>query len=423
MSDTPIPPHDLTTEGQVLGMMLCDEGVVLPVMERLAQRNAFYRDVHNDIFNGAWRLWSKGERVNPAAVKQEATGDVSAVLDKIVAEAKTWGSSKDELAPMRQRLLDLKERRDHLFWGQKVVQYAEDTTKEMRVLRGLAAFIPKTVGIPLDADEHIDKGIEEMLAKAADTERQGYAPTGVGYLDRLLDGGLAPGHLTVLGARRSTGKTAVGSAIAIHAMRRSLRIAWVSCEMGRVEMLSRWATAISGVSLSHRSSPLTKDEQARLDQAVSFLSYSQPALVDNALTIEDLDANATRWRAQKRLDLLVIDYVQIMKMGDGHSMHEKLSEFVVGLKQLAQKLRVPVLALAQCRREADPQRQKREVQMAHLKGTGGLEETADSVILMWHGDEPRRLECHLAKNRHGPPGRFSMYADFGKMQIGEWREA
>jgi len=424
MSDTPIPPHDLETEAQVLGALLCDEQAVLPVMECLAQRHAFYRDSHENAFNAAWRIWSKGQRVTAATAKLEATGDKAVeVIDKAVAAAKAWGVDRGDLPAMCQRLLELKERRDHLFWGQKVVQYAEDTSKRMDTLRGLAAFIPKTIGAPLDADPHVDEGIEEMLAKAADTERKGYVPTGVGYLDRLLDGGFAPGHLNVLGARRTTGKTAVGSAMALHAMRRNLKIAWVSCEMGRVEMLGRWATALSGVALSHRSTPLTEGEQERLDKAVAFLSYSQPVLVDHAISLEDLCTSAMRWRAQKRLDLLVIDYIQIMKLPDGNSMHERLTEFVTGLKALARTLNVPVLALAQCRRESDPQRQKREVQMAHLKGSGGLEETADSVLLFWMGEEPRKLECHLAKNRHGPAGRFALYADFGRMSIGEWREA
>ena len=419
MTDTPLPPSDLTCEGIVLGLLLTKEKAVLPVMERLAGRWAFYSDTHMEVFNAAWRLWMDGKHVTAATVRTEANIDKpGAVIDKVVGEAKGWSTDEADLPTMCQLLLELKERRDYLLWAELAKRAALDMKKPMELVRARAMLIPKTIGAPLDADPRVDNGLDLMMKRAADTERKDYVATGFPRLDDLLGGGLAPGTLTVLGARRSVGKTAIASAIALHAMRRGKKVVWVSCEMGRVEMLGRWTTALSGVALFRRVTKLTDEEQPKVDKAVTFLSYSQPIVIDNAMTIDALVTSATRWRAQGRLDLLVVDYLQIMRMPPGNAMHERLSEFIVGLKQLAQKLGLPVLTLAQCRRESDPDRARLRVRMAHLKGTGGLEETADSVVLAWPSDRANVVDCHLAKNRHGPAGMFSLFADFNLMKIG-----
>jgi len=403
--------------------MMTDAQVCGIAVEMLDERH-FYAASHARVFKAVKELYIKKGIVELTVLRAGVGETTWRAVKNVIQQATGSGAYIEHYA---KTILELYEKRVLVEAAQSFIYAVTGESKiSLEEARKGAAKIAEKIGVGSEETEQPLEGqLEDVLDKVKNHHREGFVSTGLPRLDWLLDGGMGPGWLVVLGARRSVGKTAVASALALEALRKGKHVAWLSCEMGYEEMLSRWLVALSGVPLSHRRAPLSDDEQATLDEATVFLAATRPVIWDTSMGVEALKAACLRMKTQGQLDLLVVDYLQIMKHPKANSEHERLTQSVVALKSLARDLKIPVLLVAQCRRESDPNANRRVIHMAHLKGTGGIEENADVVILLWPGSADERNVIHgdLAKNRHGPAGRFALYADFGRMSIGEWREA
>ena len=262
------------------------------------------------------------------------------------------------------------------------------------------------------ADEVVDEAVQPVAADRI--------PTGLHYLDRTLHGGLAPSTMTVIGGRRGTGKSSFGVHILVQALRQSKSVVFVALEMSAKQMMARIVPCMSGVRLVYRSGDLyTAEELDRLNAAKQEIAAIPPQIIDTPMTIAQIEATAARLVSQNRMDLLIVDYLQLVGFDrKAESQQVGITQVAQGLKHIALRHHIPVVALAQIRRES--QGDKGPPTLAGLKGSGSIEEAADHVLLIWPKNQGgTEIECSLAKNRHGPGVHFPINANWALMRLFE----
>ncbi|MFJ8856577.1 replicative DNA helicase, partial [Streptomyces sp. NPDC102437] len=258
-------------------------------------------------------------------------------------------------------------------------------------------------------------------------------PTGLEDLDALT-GGLQPRQLVVIGARPAIGKSTLALDIARHAaIVHGKTAAFFSLEMSRDEITQRTFSAEARVALHHiRSGTVSPGDLQRLADHTAAIQ-SAPLLVDDSadLSLMEIRSRARRIKQSRGLDLLVIDYLQLMQSGGSRrpeNRQQEVSDMSRNLKLLAKELGVPVIALSQLNRGPEQRTEKKPL-LSDLRESGSIEQDADVVILLHREDayekeSPRSGEADLivAKHRNGPTatitvgfqGHYSRFHDMGK---------
>ena len=245
------------------------------------------------------------------------------------------------------------------------------------------------------------------------------AETGIGDLDDLL-AGLRPSDFVVIAARPSVGKTAVALAMARHVAESDRRVLFCSIEQSHVELATRMLVAYSGVD-GHavRVGAVGEREGAAILAARDALS-DLPMVIDDSPSQSALRiaANARRIKRKSGLDLVVVDYLQLVEPEDRRApRHEQVANISRRLKAVARETKVPLLALAQLNRQSED-RAAGEPRLSDLRESGQIEADADVVILL-HRPDPQsdRLDLIVAKHRNGPTGRVSVLFDRARMRF------
>lgn len=266
--------------------------------------------------------------------------------------------------------------------------------------------------------------------------------TGFKRLD-ILQGGLRPGELIIAGARPAMGKSVFGMNIALAAARQCKdtqkgRVLFVSLEMSWKEIIERLAQSIAKVNVNALAS--SKDNGVKVEKNTDLMRAQKElsSLPMDIVEMNGADINRIilRLEAEHRkgaLSLVVVDYIQLIQgssKGAKGNAFESISEVSIALKNIARRLNIPVLALAQVNRDAASSGASGKAPtLAQLKGSGSLEQDADSVILLHRkgyynnsdnatgdAESDSTIEIHLAKNRHGITGNET--ADFiGKYSL------
>jgi replicative DNA helicase len=245
--------------------------------------------------------------------------------------------------------------------------------------------------------------------------------TGFYELDDLTRG-LQNGEMIVLASRPGVGKSALALNIAEHvAVDLEKPVAFFSIEMSREALALRLLSSrakVDGQKL--RKGTLSNDEAAKVRDAASRL-YEVPLYIDDqpGLRIIDLRAKARRLVARHKIELIIVDYLQLMTTGQREENRQvEVASISRGIKSLARELNVPVLALSQLRRESE--QEERMPRLSDLRESGAIEQDADVVMLL-HREEMRRVpgseeyekvkgtaDLLLAKQRNGPMGKISL---------------
>lgn len=234
--------------------------------------------------------------------------------------------------------------------------------------------------------------------------------TGLTDLDRALNGGMRPGWLVVLAARPKMGKTALALNIANYVA--STGVAEVlSLEMTKPELHNRNLASIGGIALQRLNDPklMTEEDFSHLTGAIKKIGSLRLYLDDEAgLTLLRVAAKARQVKRKAgRLDLLVVDYLQLMN-GPGDNRNAQIETITRGLKNLAKDLECPIVLLSQLNRKLEERQNKRPLP-SDLRDSGSIEQDADVVILLYRDevynpDSPDKgiCEANVALNRHGP---------------------
>jgi replicative DNA helicase len=246
-------------------------------------------------------------------------------------------------------------------------------------------------------------------------------------LDSLTTG-FQKSDLIVLAARPSVGKTSLALNIAEHAAVRDKRSVGIfSLEMSKEQLVQRLLSSVANIDADRlRSGFLEEMDFTRLAPAMNALSEARLYIDDtpNISTME-LRTKARRLQAEAGLDLVVVDYLQLMQASsttkDANRVQE-VSEISRGLKGLARELDIPVIALSQLSRQPE-MRNEKEPRLSDLRESGAIEQDADLVLFLWreaerqgetHGEDQEEIKLKLAKHRNGPTGEIVL--EFRKRQ-------
>jgi len=226
--------------------------------------------------------------------------------------------------------------------------------------------------------EEIEKEIED------ETSEELHFPTGFKKLDEVLNGGLRKGNLTVLGARPAVGKTSWGQQVILNIAKQRKVCLFASLEVSNKQVYDKFVSI-------NKSIPAWKIARKKLNQA-ELIDYNISKqelkeindfifVSDASQSIKQIEAMVKRHIAKRKLDLLVVDYIQIVKREYSKNINEAtaIKEITTGLKDIAKKYNIAVLGLAQINREGV---NGKEPTMNDLKGSGGIEEDADCIILL-----------------------------------------
>jgi replicative DNA helicase len=256
----------------------------------------------------------------------------------------------------------------------------------------------------------LNEAIGESLLRLDDLQTgraKGGVKTGFGELDALT-GGMQCAELAILAARPSVGKTALACSLIRHAAGNGVPVFFASLEQKPREIADRLLAREGGIP-SHlfRSGRIFNGESERLRDARDALHQLAPIHIDESAhqTVSRIFSNARRLKRKAKIGLVVIDYLQLIAPDNPKDpRHEQVSKISRRLKAMAKDLDLPVVALAQVSRAVEGRSDPRP-RLSDLKESGGIEENADTVILLHRPDDkPNLLEVILAKQRNGPTG-------------------
>ncbi|MFN2245437.1 MAG: replicative DNA helicase, partial [Anaerolineae bacterium] len=243
-------------------------------------------------------------------------------------------------------------------------------------------------------------------------------PTGYGRIDKLL-GGLQRSDLVILAARPSVGKTSLALGFALNAAKKyGQRIAFFSLEMSNEQVIQRLISSETGIDAQRlRRGEIEQDEWGRFMKAASDLAEIYFFIDDTpGASALELRTKARRLHAEVGVDLIVVDYLQLMR-GDYRSENrvQEISSISRALKALARELNVPVLALSQLSRSVESRSDKRPI-LSDLRESGALEQDADVVMFIYRDEMyndntewPNIADIMIAKHRNGPTGTVQLY--------------
>ena len=266
--------------------------------------------------------------------------------------------------------------------------------------------------------EILNNRYEEFAAIHADPElvQRNMISTGYKSFDEKL-GGFKRGDLIIVAARPSMGKTAIALNFAQNVAKKNRHVAIFSLEMSKEQLTDRLIAAAMAVdSWKLQKGKLTEDEFARMGDALETLSHSKIYLDDSPAGegLTSIKSKARRLKMESGLDLIVIDYLQLMSNGNSLNRVQEVSEISRGLKSLARELDVPVIALSQLSRQLESRPDKRPV-MSDLRESGSIEQDADIIAMLYRDDYynefsemPGVTNVLIRKNRNGPIGQVDL---------------
>ncbi|HVC01680.1 MAG TPA: replicative DNA helicase [Steroidobacteraceae bacterium] len=419
-----LPPHSVEAEQAVLGGLMLDTAAWDQIADRVVAED-FYRHDHRLIFAAAAALIERSQPCD--AVTLSGHLDSQGLGEQIGGLAYLGSLARDTptAANIRAYADIVRERsilRQLVSAGNAIVGAALEP--EGREAREIVDDAERTV---FEIAERGSRGkigfqsVKSVLPRVVDRIDELYnsqgkltgIATGFKQLDEMTSG-LQSGDLIIIAGRPSMGKSALAVNIAENAALGSGKSAAIfSMEMSAESLTLRMISSLGRINQAHlRSGRLREDDWPRIDSAMTQLSGAR-IFVDEtpALTPTEVRARARRLKRERGLDLIVVDYLQLMQVsGTKENRATEISEISRSLKALAKELKVPVIALSQLNRGVEQRVEKRPV-MSDLRESGAIEQDADVILLIYREEvyEPNTTrkgiaDIIVAKQRNGPTG-------------------
>ena len=430
-----VPPQNIEAEQSVLGAMLIDKEAIAKATEILSAED-FYREAHRVIFSAMLEIYNKNEAVDMITVtdilrrdnKLEDVGGIAYItrLANVVltaANVKYHAEIVAEKSVLRQLVKVSTEIAAMGYEANDEVGVLLDTA-ESRILeisnrKKRADFTPISA-VLMDSVQNIEKLLNNKGGLTG-------IPTGFNDLDKLTSG-LHPSDFIILAARPSMGKTALAlnivQNVALRAHKRvggdPRSVAFFSLEMSKEQLVNRMLCAEANIDSQRlRIGEMKEDDWTHLWDACDVMSKAKIYIDDTAgITVMDMRSRARRLKAEHGLDLIVVDYLQLMqgsgKRNTSGDRQQEVSEISRSLKALARELDVPVLALSQLSRGVEARQVKRPM-LSDLRESGSLEQDADIVAFLYREDyynpetENKHTELIIAKHRNGPVDTVNLF--------------
>lgn len=435
MIEERVPPQNIEAEQAVLGAMLIDKEAIAKATELLSADD-FYREAHRVIFSAMLELYNKNEAVDMVTVteilkrdnKLEDIGGIAYItsLANVVltaANVKYHAEIVAEKSVLRQLVRVSTEIAAMGYEANDDVGTLLDTA-ESRILeisnrKKKADFTPIN-DILMDSVQSIESLLQNKGGLTG-------LPAGFADLDKLTSG-LHPSDFIILAARPSMGKTALALNIVQNVALRAHKViggeprsvAFFSLEMSKEQLVNRMLCAEAGIDSQRlRVGEMHDEDWTHLWDACDTMSRAKIYIDDTAgITAMDMRSRARRLKAEHGLDLIVVDYLQLMqgsgKRNNSGDRQQEVSEISRSLKALARELDVPVLALSQLSRSVESRQVKRPM-LSDLRESGSLEQDADIVAFLYREDyynpdtENKHTELIIAKHRNGPVDTVNLF--------------
>ena len=419
------PPYDEQAEASVLGAMLLDKSAITTAVE-IIHAEDFYYDSHKAIFEGILRLYNKNEPADMITLSDflKKNGQLEAVGGYTYLGRLTSGAGAVSNTEAYANIIKEKSTlRALIRAGSDIVEdsYRDDDE--------VAAIIEKAEKSIFDITQDNQRNglmmMRDVMVTTFDvmqkrSENKGGLTgltTGFIDLDRKTSG-MQKADLVLLAARPSMGKTALMVNIATNAaLKAGASVAMFSLEMSRNQLSQRILSSLSHVDLMKIiSGDLTTEEWSKAIETMTYMNEMAIYIDDTAgITPLEVKAKCRRLKAEKGLDLVVIDYLQLMEVGGrAESRQQEISAISRQLKGIAKELDVPVIALSQLSRAPEMRADHRPI-LSDLRESGAIEQDADIVMFLYRDEyynpdtEKQGLgELIIAKHRNGPTGTVEL---------------
>jgi len=424
-----LPPQSSDAEESILGALLIDGEVMLEIADSLKPGD-FYKPANAKVYSAIQRLYEQSQPIDILTVSEE--------LERRGQIEEIGG---------RAALADLCDRTPTAVHAK---QYAKIVERKS-MLRGLIGAAGRIASIgyedPSDISEAIDRAEAELFAVSERRAANGFTQIGtlVGaaydQLDRMhqnrgqlmglrtgytaidtITQGLQNSDFIVLAARPSVGKTSLALNIAENvSLREGKSVGVFSLEMSKEQLVLRLLSSVTKINSFNLRSGQVKDlDFPKIADALGTLSNAKMFIDDTVnISVMELRTKARRLKMEQGLDLLIVDYLQLMQPGqqnrDGNRVQE-VSDISRGLKALARELGIPIIALSQLSRQTEA-REKGEPRLSDLRESGAIEQDADVVIFLYRDAERsddagvtgEAINFNVAKHRNGPTGSGQLW--------------
>lgn len=422
-----IPPHNLEAEMSILGGLMIDP-YAWDQVSSLLREDDFYKIAHRKIYNAIAELYTKSQPIDIITVSNhltdrkelEAIGGAAYLAE--VMNATPSAANIESYAKIVQEKALL---RTLIHMSGEIVEKSYQESYE-----SVEAFLDEVEGQIFSITEKkktqglvgAAELIKESMNRLTELFERKSEFTGVSSGFKSLDkmtSGFQPGELTIIAARPSMGKTAFSLNIAQHVILREKKsLAYFSVEMGKEQLMMRMLASEARVNLSDlRVGALTDTAWPRLIDRASKMAEARLFIDDTSgISPFEIRAKCRRLKAQHGLDIIMIDYLQLMDLKQKVESRERaVSEISKTLKAIAKELAVPVIALAQLNRGVEGRSDRRPM-LSDLRESGSIEQDADVIMMLFREDyydrdnpEVKGLsEVIIGKQRNGPTGTVKL---------------
>lgn len=427
-----IPPHSVESEQSILGSIILDKDAIVTVAETINPGD-FYKEAHKIIYESMLRLNSNNEPIDLITLIEELrkeghldnVGGISYLtsLSTIVpttSNVKYYANIVKEKSVMRQLIKASNEIINLGYGGSTDVQEILDKAEK------------NIFDISQEKSGDEIKPINLVLQDAYDMIESLYTnksevtgiTTGFADLNKKING-LQRTDLILVAARPAMGKTAFSlNLVQNAALKGDASVAVFSLEMSKEQLVQRMLSAQSNVELSKiKTGTLGESDWPRIIDAMAVLSESNIFIDDTpGIKISEIRSKCRRLKIEKGLDLILIDYLQLMEgEGKNENRQQEIAKISRSLKILAKELNCPVVALSQLSRSPELRKDHRPI-LSDLRESGSIEQDADIVMFLYrdeyyHDDSEKKNigEVIVAKNRHGETGTVELVW-FGQVQ-------
>lgn len=415
-----IPPHSIDAEISVLGALLIDKNAIVNIAEFL-NASHFYDDRHSKIYQAIIELYedrapidvltvSEKLRQNKALKTIGGVGYLGDLVNRVptAAHIEHYGKIVKDAATKRTLMIAATRLAELSFdegtSAEELLDKAEQEVFSLTQRHLTRSFLPVREALA-ESFDRLDE-----LHKSPGGLRG--VPSGFSDLDNTL-AGFQKSNLVILAARPGIGKTALALNIAQHvAVVEKRPVGFFSLEMSKEELVDRLLVAQADIDAWRLKTGRLDDEDfTKLSDAMGMLAEA-PLFIDDtpALTVLEMRTKARRLQVDTGVELLVVDYLQLVYGRRLENRVQEVSEISQGLKNLARELKIPILAISQLSRAVE-QRGSKRPQLADLRESGAIEQDADVVMFLWKEDEDNteNINMDIAKHRNGPLGQIKLF--------------
>ena len=418
-----VMPHSIEAEQSVVGAMLMDKDAITAASEMISGSD-FYQSAYGIIFDSMVELFNEGKPVDLITLQERLRekdvppeiASLEFVRDLVTAvptsaNVKYYAQIVADKAMMR-RLIKLNEEIENVCYAGKepleaVLEKTEKSVFELLQQRNTGEYVPIRQ-VVLNTLERIEKASKNKGTVTG-------IPTGFIDLDYKLSG-LQPSDLILVAARPSMGKTAFVLNIAQYvAFKKNRSVAIFSLEMSKEQLVNRLFSLESQVDAQAlRTGNMKDSDWEKLIEGAGIIGQSKLIIDDTpGISVSELRSKCRKYKLENDLDLIIIDYLQLMTGSVGRSSEsrqQEISEISRSLKGLARELNVPVIALSQLSRAVESRPDKRPM-LSDLRESGAIEQDADVVMFIYRdeyynkdSEYKKQAEIIIAKQRNGPVG-------------------